>query len=745
MVKLNAKNTLLGVYISVIIFVFLLYSLNRLLAPSPWLINLIFLSLLLLPGFFLKRILKLHFHQDSLGNFLINLVLGFVVNLGLSFLAIILGLTITGFLWVYFVVFIVLFFGAIITDYFQPAHEEKVFHLKDIFKVENLIFVLLFLLTILVLMTVDELGTNFTGDPMYHIATIRKVVEGSPLTIENLNYVKNQTELAYGIPVWHTFLGLVSKVSQTNILVFFREILTSLTVLVFLVWYWFFRKLLPTRALAILALFLFILFHFYNNSYLYTRLPVPDTFSMLLLMPLCFGLALNYIFGKESNYKYLIILSLMLALMGLVHWTQYFYWLFAMGLFAVLFAIFKYREPDFWPVFKRILLSIFTNMIFVIPLLIFIQVKAQVVSENMQALSTVTKGSTNDRLSKFDPYFKLSYILLPLIAVFFRKYRKLIFILAVFIAGPLVFNVPGLYPLARRFLSHVFVNRFYTNLGQWPYIIWAILIGFILVLIDKFLSKIYPSWKYGRFLIDGILLIFLVWLFYLQYHTGRVQEWYFSIFNFSTSTFNFLNANFYWLIPVIVGIALIIYILQKYYSSWVEFFTFKEYENHLTMLILTLIIVFFLGIPSFSHLSYYPKKEFQNWHFFNQAIDPTFDIINPDKFGGMEAIDFIKNNIPPKSVFDTNTFANYTLAMLVDVHMASMTNDPEPTKKYKNLYLGIPVEKKLAMLKEGNIDYLIYQYQTPDKSSPFDSYPQYFIKIYDSDSAAIFQINKGAF
>lgn len=743
MVKLNAKNTLLWIYIPVIIFVFLLYLLNRLLVPSPWIINLIFLSLLLLPGFFLKRILKAHFFRDNLGNFLINLALGLVVNLGLSFLAVILGLTITGFLWFYFIVLIILFFGAIVTDYFWPDRAEKIFHFKDIFKVENLIFVFIFFLTTLVLMTVDQLGTNFTGDPMYHIATIRKVVEGSPLTIENLNYVKNQTELAYGIPVWHVFLGLATKITQTNIFTFYREITTVLVLLVFLIWYWLFLKILPTRSVAILALFLFILFHFERNGYLYTRLPVPDTFGMLILMPLCFGLAIKYIFNKESNYKHLIILSLMVTLMGLIHWTQYFYYLFAMGLFGTFYLIFKFKDEDFKIIFRKMLLAIFANVVLVVPVLLFLQAKSQAISQNIQMFSTVTKGSTNDRLYKFDPYFKLSYIMLPLIGIFIRKYRRLIFILAVFLVGPLVYNVPGVYGLCRRVLSHVFVNRLYTNLGQWPYVIWALMLGFILVLIDRILAKIYSSRKYLRYIIDGFLGIFLIWMFWVQYQTEQIEKWHDAVF--SNSVFNWLNAHYYWLIPIITFIALLIFIIQKYNRPLLTFFTFEEYKNSSTMLILALMIVFFLGIASFGHLNYYPAKEFQNWHFFSKATDPTLDIVNFDKFGGMEAIDFIKSNIPPKSVFDTNTLANYTLPMLVDVHMASMTFDPEPTKKYKNLYsFNIPIDQKIAMLKEGDIDYLIYEYQTLDMSSPFDPYPQYFTKIFSNDKAVIYQINKSA-
>ncbi len=737
------RRNLIITYILFFVWFLVVFAAIKYFTLTSFTIALTFLLLVFLPGFSLGRIFRIS-AESILDRLIFYLTLGLIFNLFLCLLGILFGLTINSLEFFIIVTQGILFIVSLMLDLTRPDQNlgQCSGKFKDIFKRQNLIYLFLFGLIILVLSTVDQLGTNFTGDPLDHLAVMRKAIEGIPLTIENLGHAKNQIQIAYALPVWHVFLGLLTKISGTNIFIVYREITTVLAGLVFLVWYWFFRKLLPTRELAILALFLFILFHFYNNAYLYTRLPVPDTFNMLLLMPLCFGLALNYIFNKDSNYKHLVILSLTLTFMGFIHWTQYFYYLFAMGLFAVIYPIFKYREPDFKPVFKRILLSIFANMILVLPSLLFLYLK-DIISSNLGTFTSVKKVSTNDRLYKFDPYFKLSYILLPLVAVFFRKYRKLIFIFGVFLIGPLVYNIPSFYRFSREFLSHVFVNRFYTNLGQWPYLVWAILIGFVLVLIDRLLSKIYPSWKYLRFLIDGLLLIFLVWMFWIQYRTGQIQKLYFSVFDFSTSTFNFLNANYYWLIPVIVGIALIIYILQKYYPSLVEFFTFKEYKNSSTMLILTLIIIFFLGIPSFSHLNYYPKKEFQNWHFFLNVTDPTADFINPDKFGGMAAIDFIKKNIPPKSVFDTNTQASYTLPTLVDVHMASYSIDPiAPTKKYKDLYNPeVSIEKKLKMLKESGIEYLIYQYQE-ESSSPYDPYPQYFIKIYQSPTAAIYRVNK---
>lgn len=704
---------------------------------TPFLLMLIFSILIFLPGFSLAQLFKINFPKDYFGQIILYLALGFIYNLFLCLLIIIFGLTIDTAVKFYLTTFIIVAVLTLIINFIRPKPKPiDLGSLKKIFQIKNLIYLPLLFLVILVLATVDQLGTNFTGDPLGHLGVIRRVVEGQPITSENLSNVKNQLHIVLTFPVWHVFLGLIAKITNNNIFVIFREIPTTLTLLVFLVWYWFFKRILPNLPVAILALFLFILYYFGPNAYLYTRLAVPDTLCNLLLMPLSFALAIKYIFDKATTYKHLIILSVLLVFMGLIHWTQYFYYLSAMGLFAILYAIFKYRENDFRDTFRKILLSIFANMVLVGPLLIYLK---GIIGQNLENFSGVQKGSNNDRFYKFTPYFQLAYVFLPLFGLFFRKYRRLIFLLAIFLVGPLVYNIPGLYEILRRFLSHVFVNRLYSNLGEWPYVIWAIILGFFLILIDRLMTRIETISKHLRYLIDGVLAVAFGWLFFIQYQYETLDVLYERIF--SESAKNWLSANYQWLIPAVAIMVLVIFILERHSKKLTDFFSFEENKDQIAALILTLFIILFFSIPAQGHLRTYFGKEINNKHFFSEATDPTLSIINPQKFGGMEAIDFIKNNIPAKSVFDTNTQANYSLPSLVDVHMASYTFDPEPTKKYKDLYnSAVPIEKKLAMLKDGDIDYLIYQYPLGERQSPFDAYPQYFTKIFDR-TAAIYQVN----
>ncbi|KKQ18739.1 MAG: hypothetical protein US31_C0002G0084 [Berkelbacteria bacterium GW2011_GWA1_36_9] len=703
-----------------------------------------FLSAIFIPGYVLSRVIKIQY-EGFVGQLILWLTLGLSFNLLLCFLAVVGGLTISVFLQFYFVAMALLLIVAFVLELLKPADQEIKISLnyREIFKAQNLIYFFLFILIVLVLVTVDQLGTNFTGDPFYHLSFMRKAIEGQPMTINNLSYLKNDFPIAYVIPLSHVFLTLFVKLTNSNIFTLYRELSTVLTLISFLVWYWLFVKVLPNRQVAFLALFLLILYYFDKNAYLYTRLAIPDTFGNLILLPLSFGLVINYVFDKSSTYKHLIIVSLMIALMGLYHFTQYFYFLLAMGLWVVLYAIFNYKKEDFWLILKKIFQCIFVNMILIVPILLFWLLKNNTFSKSLQVFSAVTRTSNNDRFEKFSPYMQLSYVFLPFIILFFKKYRSLIFLLSVFLVGPLIYNIPGLENLMRHYFSHIFVNRLYGNLGEWPYAIWALVLFFLFILVDRLMIKLNAFSKYLKYLINSVLVVILGWMFYLQSKEGKILSYYNQIFR-SEGLHNWLSGSYHWLIPLTMAVALALYIGQKYSLKINNFFEFKNIQNQSTVLILMLIVVFFILSPAYNHLSVYANKVLVNNHFFSVATDPTLDIINPTQFGGMETIEFIKNNIPSKSVFDTNSRANYSLPTLVDVHMASWTNndDVDPTKLYQGLYEKIPLNDKLNLLKKGDIDYIIYVYNKNKELAPFEAYPKYFKKIYTNTNAVIFQIDK---
>lgn len=730
------------VYLLMAFLIFVDCLLIYLLPISPFVIFLSLLLIIFLPGFSLGRIFKINF-SNFLDNLILSFTLGLVANLTLCLAAIFLGLRISSLTVLILIVFSLLFLIALIFDWRQPKEKssfgKNFFSSKNIWQWQNLIYVFLLVLILMVLTTVDQLGTNFTGDPLNHLAVMRKAIENQPLTIGNLSWVKNDYHIAYGLPIWHVFLTVLTKFTHTNIFILYREIPTVLTLLVFLTWFWFLKKLLPNFYLVAFGLILAILYYFDRNAYLYTRLAVPDTLNNLMLLPLCFGLAIQYIFDRQANYKNLIILSLILALMGLIHWTQYFYYLLGIGLFLVIFIIFEFKKEDFRKTCQKIILAIFASMIFVIPLLLYLQISGGVISKSLNVLSSVTKVSGSHHFNEFAPYLQLAYLFLPLIVLFVRKYRRFLLILAVFLVGPIVYNVPFFYNLLRHYLSHVFVNRLFSNLGGWPFIIWAIIFGFVLALIDLMLIKLKKISKIILYLINFILVVFFGWMIYSQEKYATIKVFYNKIFSDDTQLW--LSTHYYWLFALIIFAVLIIYILQRNHQKLTDIFQLPNFQNQSSILLITFIIIFFLAMPDQGNLRAYSQRELTSHRFLVTITDPTLQIVHPRKFGGMETIDFIRVFLPPKSVFDTSD-ANYDLPMLADVYMASLTFDEDPTKKYKDLYADVTIQEKLSLLKEGDIDYILYLYKKGQQQSAFDAYPEYFTRVYDNNQAAIYQVNK---
>src|SRR3990167_4383201 len=132
--KIMGSKIFLWQYFGVIIYCLLLFILNRLGVISPWFLNLLLLSALFLPGFFLKRLIRINFKADLLGNLILMLALGFIFNLLLALIVILIGLTITGYLWFFIIFGLLILILAIIRDIIQPsAGEESQFIYKNIF------------------------------------------------------------------------------------------------------------------------------------------------------------------------------------------------------------------------------------------------------------------------------------------------------------------------------------------------------------------------------------------------------------------------------------------------------------------------------------------------------------------------------------------------------------------------------------------------------------------------------------
>src|SRR3990167_5415628 len=516
------RQRIFGSYGFFVIWGTAIFLISRFLPSTP--LGLMFATffIVLCPGFLLSRIVRIRL-DDLLSRIILWMALGFIFSFILAFLSIFLGLTISALTIVWLFTLAVIFFISFILEMRRPSESEKqtFWQLKNIFRLNNLIYLLVYLTAFLIILYLTYNGSLFKGgDPSYHLAIIRKVIGNLPLTIPNLNYVRSTLELTSPSPIWHIFLGLIIKITRSDMFVVWRDISSPLLVMTMLVWYWLARRIFPTRNLAILAFLFFVTFTFYGGpGRFYSTLPIPHSLTQILLLPLVVGWGLIYVFERPN--KKLLIVVLLLALFGAaVHLSLYFYFLTILVSFTLFYLVFGWSSLDYKRILRRLLILVGLSVAAILPIALLIEIKDQAISANLvtfQRADYPTQVKWNS-LNDFSSYTLYAYMGLPLVLLFFRRYPRLIFLLSTLLVAPVVYFTP-LKVFLVRLLGFIYVKRLYGTLN-WNFLVWALVMGFVLILIDRLIARIGQISLGLRWTLNIMIGATTVFLFYWQEQTN---------------------------------------------------------------------------------------------------------------------------------------------------------------------------------------------------------------------------------
>lgn len=707
---------------------------------SPWTLSLIFFWLFFLPGFSLSRIFKLSFGPHISDKLMLWFILGWLHLFFIISLSILIGLSINSLYWLV-LIFQAIFFvlGLILEIFRKPIQEEvSIFKIKKIFCLDNLPFLLLFGLGFIILVFIALKGSLFLGgDPIFHLALVRKAFDGQPLTMENLTYVKNKIDIVYGFPVWHIILAFLAKITQSNIFVLWRAISVPLTILTFLIWYWLFRRIFSILNLAFLGWLLFAVFTFtWDTGYLFTTLPIPHTLSQIVLLPLSITLVFQYLWYPSK--KTLILLYLFLISIATVHLTGYFYYLFLMMGFTLLYGLVKFNDRDFKKTLKNICLATYGSLIILLLFAFIFEIKSRAISSNFRVFGQIDypKKVRYQFFSNYSIFIQYAYLGLPLVILFIKKHRWFLFIFSSMLLAPLIY-IDAVRVVVIRVLGYIFVKRLYGTV-TWYYVVWAILLGFLLILADRGINRIKKTRPFIANLIMVFLILFVILFFYLQTNIGLVSQLYNIVFSAEVSLF--ISRNISWLLAIVILVTVIILLIQKYRPQVEEFFTFSDIKNPILWSFLVFLIIFLLFIPNYQKtIHYFKVKGYKFFVLRSQIYTRGLENNLTNKVGGLEVLEFINKKIPPKTVFDAKGGYLF-LPVLADVHMS--TYHSGAAKEYANLYKeDIAIGDKLVCLQSAKIDYLLWV-SPPRKTNSLDRFPRYFTKIFQNDRAFIYQINK---
>ena len=339
-------------------------------------------------------------------------------------------------------------------------------------------------------------------------------------------------------------------------------------------------------------------------------------------------------------------------------------------------------------------------------------------------------------LNDFSSYTLYAYMGLPLVLLFFRRYPRLIFLLSTLLVAPVVYFTP-LKVFLVRLLGFIYVKRLYGTLN-WNFLVWALVMGFVLILIDRLIARIGQISLGLRWTLNIMIGATTVFLFYWQEQTNWAGGVWQRIFE--QDIFGWLFQNYGWLMIILFILGALIFILQIIRPKFQDFFKLEETKEPIIHLFIISILLLILTSPNYSLFKTYLFKT-KYLKFLVRSMEPVAQAKTKyysDKIGGAETVEFINTQIPAKSVFDSNV-AYFFLPVIVDQHMSVYYSlaDTDHLDLYSD---NTTLAGRLEILHQYNIDYLLVK--SPKKGQPvFDTLPQYFEKIFQ-DKYIIYKVNK---
>ena len=689
---------------------------------NPWFFSMVFLYLVFLPGRLLAKIFKLD-SSDLVGRLLLFFILGLSFYFLVNFIAIALGLSLNVLVLMTFFLLIGLLGAAFIFDYRRPSGELKLtIKLKQR---ENLYYLLPVAVGIFILWWVNFKGAGLDGDPYLHLSIIRKALEGDSLSSRALALTKTQLiNPAYVYPAWHIFLAFLSRIFSLDIFTAWTQVMVGLALVSFLSWYWLSRIIFQKTAWTILAFLLWLIFVFYvGPGYLFTRLSVPDTFAQLILLPLGLAFALKYIFQPERQ---LLLVNFLIAFMLLVlHGPHYFYLLILLIFFGVLYAATYWQNQDYYLRLRAFLAVVASQLAALVLVFAIIELRSQALTAAIIEFYKSSGGVVfSTDFTKLGLLYKYGLLLLPLTLVFWR-WPKFAFIITAMLLVPVVYWTP-LQVVFNKTLSGVFTDRLPANTSFYFFVL-ALIVGAIFLIKDYFFSRL--AKKIQSFSLIGLGLIGLC-LIILETKSHLISNFVYQIF-YAKPTNAWVNLHYWWFLGAISLLAatiLIIIYLSKIKKPDLE------YKNHLFVFALMAILAYGLISPSIANVRAQIKEppKLTGEAYFLYLIN-----------GDWQALDFIRQQIPAKSIILANANVSKGLATLADQYLAY---SPGSSYEKKFVWVFDPANPDLAKAEivsdpKWAIDYIcLVKFSV--EAEHFRLHPELYRKIFQNQQTEIYQVIK---
>jgi len=726
MKDLFADHKFLFNYILLVLIGLILYSLSLILSHSS---SFFFLAaslyLITLPGYLIWRIIRIP--AQGIMRLLIFFGLGLAFYLIANLKAIFFGINIDQLIKIYVIILPLLFIVALVSDFLKPFKQEAIFDWKKIWQKENIVYLVPIVLSIFIFLVIEAKGADFNGDPYYHLAILRKVVEGSKLNPASLVFSQTgSVNPAYAYPAWHIFVAGMSKILDVDIFTAWSKMVLPILVFTFLAWWQLSKAIFGKKNYAALGFIFFLASTFFSNvGYLFQRLTVPDTLTQYFLMPLALVLFLENIFSEKIDYKKLSVFSLAMISLLIVHGIHYFYVLLAAILFVIIYIVVERKR------YRVALLTLIWALAPLLFIALILEVKGGFISGTLRHF----EGSENIDIAYFQfasmgLVFQYAFLLTPLLLLFIKKEKRLILLLALMVLTPLIYWTP-LKDLFSRILSFVFTDRLMGNVALY-YFVFALIAGFFIVLFENAVVAVSRIEKY---IIQGLLGTILLVMILLECYDHTVSNLFDTIF-YSQNISNFLTENVWYILALIIII--VIGLLWWQVAKKRNIFELGEFQSGINGLILSFIFVFMLMSPTL-------RQSFNLISPGAQVDKPDYRerIISYETLGGETPVAFIRGNVPAKSVILADDETAKGLSMLTNNYMAYNLSSSAEQELMTVFDDNNAADSKTNLIKSPiyQIDYIYLRPAYLTSAAYFESRPNFYQEVYSGD-AKIFKVIK---
>lgn len=676
-------------------------------------ITLATLTFILLPGIFLWRLSKIEAEHLAL-KMLYIIGFGFVFYFLINLLGIVLSLALSQVIWIIFILNLVLFALASFGDYKKiwlcGFENFKKYSFSDWF------------LSILVLggvivgfTAINAQVDKIIGDGMFHLALLQKVVTAENLNPHNLWVTKTTSlNLVYSFPVWHIFVGVISKILAINIFMAYTQILLPLVIVAFIVVFGFIKTIFQERRMTLVIYLTFLALMFSGIFYTLIPLRSPDSFDRLLLLPLLLGLTVEYLFGKSNKiFPRVFLISGLAIFMGLIHFTQLVdYFLVLLAFLILFFIISKNKE-----ILKKLGWLILTISGLILPYLLIFQ--GGNVYHFFLYNAAAYNGDNFVNKSYHDANIIILYMVfsLPILVLFTKLKPRLIFLISIPIALLAIsWQIFGLRLFFLKYLGEIFTIRAISDIPGFIFL--GVIFLAIILILSLILSKL-P--KIGQYL--SYIFLTVITLILLIFFKGSLNLF------IDETIFNAKNLFFYnFFEPILIitaAVSLVFYLIVRFYQK--KELVITEPKNKFSFAFFAFLLFLILSMP------YWPVFQKTINNNPNGSITSNRELLYFDdiqKIGGPETVNFLES-VPTSSIM---AFPNATVAQMALLYTKAYAFEyPYGITDFtatKTIYdPNLTDIERMQFVKVNSIDYVVTL--KPSENDLFKNSP-YYQKVFEN-------------